>query len=140
MKYFNKNQFVDYNNGTITAEDKAKFANKLAKFVENGFKESEFSKSFYNRLSLCFGHFAHYDKYGFWCTWFSDPTMRWQWINYILEQDQYGDPKFTFSDVEKVFIAWLKNNETIIDKIMKQWIEHENNCAMRIAQELTQKY
>jgi len=43
-----------------TAADKADFGNTLLRFIEPEWKQTLFTKSFYNRLSMCFGHIAHY--------------------------------------------------------------------------------
>jgi len=38
-----------------SAEDKAKFANALMKFIANEFPQQSFTKTFYNRLSNTYG-------------------------------------------------------------------------------------
>jgi hypothetical protein len=43
-----------------SASDKAAFGNTLLHFIESDWKRSLFTKSFYQRLSNCFGHIAHY--------------------------------------------------------------------------------
>ena len=43
-----------------TAADKAEFGNNLLRFIESEWASALFTKSFYNRLSMCFGHIAHY--------------------------------------------------------------------------------
>ena len=43
-----------------TAADKAEFGNTLLRFVESEWALAFFTKGFYNRLSMCFGHIAHY--------------------------------------------------------------------------------
>jgi hypothetical protein len=43
-----------------TAADKADFGNAFLHFIESGWKETLFTKTFYNRLSNTFGHIAHY--------------------------------------------------------------------------------
>lgn len=43
-----------------TADDKAQFGYALLHFIEEEWRESLFTKNFYNRLSMCFGHIAHY--------------------------------------------------------------------------------
>ena len=43
-----------------TAADKAEFGNTLLRFIESEWASALFTKSFYNRLSMCFGHIAHY--------------------------------------------------------------------------------
>ena len=41
-----------------SAEDKAKFANALMKFIAHEFPRQSFTKPFYRRLSSTFGHIA----------------------------------------------------------------------------------
>ena len=43
-----------------TAADKAEFGNTLLRFIESEWAPALFTKRFYNRLSMCFGHIAHY--------------------------------------------------------------------------------
>ena len=43
-----------------TAADKAEFGNTLLRFIESEWASALFTKSFYNRLSMCFGHIANY--------------------------------------------------------------------------------
>jgi hypothetical protein len=43
-----------------TAADKAEFGNAFLHFIESEWKETLFTKTFYNRLSNTFGHIAHY--------------------------------------------------------------------------------
>lgn len=88
-------------------QDKAKFLNDLARFVRSGFKETLFTKSLYTRLSMCFGHIAHYNKNGFYDVWFATESRQNAWKRYIQEQAIYGDPAWTFSDAERIFQKWL---------------------------------
>jgi hypothetical protein len=83
-----------------SAQDKADFANKFVRFVESGFKETLFTKKFYNRLSNCFQHIAHYNKFGFYDYWFSDYQSQIDFLNRALVCPSYGDPSYTYSDVE----------------------------------------
>ena len=59
-----------------------------------------------------FGHIAHYNSEGFYSTWFSTNAQQLGWIEYILKFTPYDDPAWTWCDVEKEFIDWLKKNET----------------------------
>src|ERR1700675_3376678 len=43
-----------------TAADKAEFGNTLLRFIESEWASALFTKRFYNRLSMCFSHIAHY--------------------------------------------------------------------------------
>src|ERR1039458_3569786 len=57
--------------------------------------------SFYNRLSMCFLHIAHYDAVGFYATWFTSDADRLQFLQHTLSCPCWGDPEFTFCDVER---------------------------------------
>ena len=92
-----------------TSEDKAKFANQFVKFVTNGFKEKDFPKWFYNRLSMCRQHIAHYNQGGFYDVWFSSEFKQDDFMRHWALQDVYGDPKYTYSDVERVLQTWCQN-------------------------------
>jgi hypothetical protein len=43
-----------------TAADKADFGNTLLHFLDADCERNLFTKEFYNRLSMTFGHIAHY--------------------------------------------------------------------------------
>ena len=108
IKPFSSDQFTAYDSGFETAADKAKFANDLVNFVRFDFPQSRFSKKFYTRLSMCFGHIAHYDINGFYATWFSSTGKRLDWLCHIAKFKTYGDPAFTYTDVEAAFGTWLR--------------------------------
>ena len=111
---FSPNSFVDYESGLVTKEDKAHFANQFMTFVISGFNKTQFSKGFYVRLSMTFGHIAHYNQEGFWETFF-DPTTK-DGIQVFIEQTLsypcYGDPRYTYSDAEKALQIWLREYMT----------------------------
>ena len=84
-----------------TAEDKARFANHFLRFVESGFAESLFPQWFYKRLSMTFGHIAHYDRGGFFGTFFASAAGKVRFLRVTVHHSFHGDPKFTYSDVER---------------------------------------
>jgi hypothetical protein len=43
-----------------TADEKADFGNSLLHFILTGFLAGRFTEKLYTRLSMCFGHIAHY--------------------------------------------------------------------------------
>lgn len=43
-----------------TADEKAAFGNALLNFMLTGFLAGRFTEKLYTRLSLCYGHIAHY--------------------------------------------------------------------------------
>ncbi len=83
-----------------TGADKAKFANHFLRFMSKGFPEQSFTQGFYQRLSNCFSHIAHYDRHGFWGTFFTSTEGRLEFIDHTLRGGGYGDPAWTYCDVE----------------------------------------
>jgi hypothetical protein len=84
-----------------TAQDKADFGNTFLHFIESEWARTAFSKSFYNRLSMCFSHISHYDAAGFYATWFASDADRLQFLCHTLAWPCWGDPEYTFCDVER---------------------------------------
>ena len=84
-----------------SAQDKADFGNAFLHFIESEWARSAFSKSFYNRLSMCFGNIAHYNLATFYETWFTSDTDRLEFLRHSLQWPCWGDPEFTFCDVER---------------------------------------
>lgn len=121
---FTPSQFTDYadadkyearkvvsgENNEYRAAGKAKFAEKLCNFILDGCPESQFSGRFYTRLSNCFDHIAHYNAGGFYGTWFSTPDKQVDFLSNILGVSCYGQPEYTYSDVEQAVKAWVKES------------------------------
>ena len=97
-----------------TAEDKAKFANHFAKFALANCPYKLFPKWFYERLRNCFGHIAEYNREGFYSVWFSDWKKRERFLNHCLVHRCYGQSEYTYSDVEKALIAWMKERIMLV--------------------------
>ena len=83
-----------------SAADKADFGNALLNFLDAGCPQELFSTKLYHRLSMSFGHIAHYDRSGFYDTWFTQARHRAAFVEKTLRWPCHGDPEFTFSDVE----------------------------------------
>src|SRR5271166_239045 len=84
-----------------TAEDKAKFANALMKFIAHEFPRHSFSKALYQRLSNTFGHIAHYNKDGYYSVFFERDADKVVFLDQTLGWPCYGDPTYTLCDVER---------------------------------------
>ena len=116
-----------------TAEEKAKTANKLTRFILGGFQQASFTKGMYQRLSNMFGHIAHYDINGFYNTWFIDSKSCRDWAEHVTGSwlSGIGDPKFTWSDVERSLIQWMQDNQIAeqLDELYQLDIEqNERKC------------
>ena len=100
-----------------TAEDKARMANRLTKFILNGFQQAAFSKEMYKRLSTMFGHIAEYDIRGFYQVWFKDDVACLRWAENAMRGGVLGfivgDPAWTWSDVEKAIQQWMAENKIV---------------------------
>lgn len=84
-----------------TAADKAEFGNTFLRFIESEWASALFTKRFYNRLSMCFGHIAHYCRSQFYEEWFSSVAAQVRFLKHTLRFPCYGDSEYTFSDVER---------------------------------------
>lgn len=114
-----------------SAADKARFANVFVRFVESGFKETLFPKWFYTRLSMTFGHIAHYNQQGFYFEQFSSTRRRIEFLRQTVGFPSMmgGDPHFTYSDVERVLAQWVRERK-LLDYYMG-WLATETEQAER---------
>jgi hypothetical protein len=99
-----------------SADEKKKFLRNLCRWIEQGFPQQRFlgRKDLYHHLHLHMGHIAHYNRYGFFDVWFSTDPKRLNFVDYHQfgrGGGHYGDPRFTFSDVSRVFQLWLRAND-----------------------------
>ncbi len=96
-----------------TEADKAKFVAQFKAFVESDFALSKFPKWFYIRLSMTFGHIAHYNQAGFYETFFNDLRGKMRFIEQCLTWPCYGSPAFTYCDCEEEIQHWLHERATL---------------------------
>jgi len=122
-----------------TAEDKAQFGNTFLRFVRSDFNRKQFTKPFYRRLSMCFSHIAHNDIFGFYNTWFERDVDRLGFLHHTLTHPCYGDPKFTFSDVERAIQIELARLDLVY--LYEQRIEDATHRReLKELERLKQKY
>jgi len=91
------------------AEIKAEFANKLCRFIAEDFKESLFKNALYHRLHLTFGLIAHYNRDGFYGTYFRDLAGKVAFLEELLQWPCFGDPEYTYCDVERAIRQRLRD-------------------------------
>jgi hypothetical protein len=95
------------------AEAKAQFAQAFIRFVESDFAKSDFTEPFYKRLSMTFDHIAHYDREGFYATFFTAAEDKVRFLQQTARHCCHGDPAYTYSDVERALQSWLKENSVL---------------------------
>jgi len=94
-----------------TAANKQSFYDWIIRFIKSGCDVKLFNNGKYRQLCQMFQHIAHYDMHGFIAQWFESDTSKALWINNILSCPCYGDPAWTWSDVEKAVQQWLRSND-----------------------------
>ena len=126
---FKAQDFTTSNFGTT--EDKATWANKFTKFILGGFQKGSFNKKIYSRLHMMFGHCAEYDINGFYVTWFEGTNDCLRWVEHVTTTwlAGIGDPRFTWSDVEKKLIQWIQDNN-IHDQV-GEYLQQETEAHER---------
>ena len=90
-----------------SAEEKAEIAKKILNFVDKGFRRTMFNRPIYVPLSNMFCHIAHYNAGGFYYRWFETKERQKEWVERVINNETYGDPAYTFSDVERYLRAEL---------------------------------
>jgi hypothetical protein len=95
------------------ADKKAAFAHKFIKFVLADFAKSKFTKAFYQRLSMTFGHIAHYNHGGFFEEFFGTTEGKVRFLRQTMQHPCYGDPAWTYSDVERALQQWLRHYDVL---------------------------
>ena len=122
-----------------TAADKAEFGNTLLRFIESEWASALFTKRFYNRLSMCFSHIAHYNRTQFYEEWFLSLAAQVQFLKHTLRFPCYGDPEYTFSDVERAIQREIVNRNYLARYELRLAEEHQATDVALLRQ-LESKY
>ena len=122
-----------------TAADKAEFGNTLLRFIESEWASSLFTKSFYNRLSMCFAHIANYNRTQFYEEWFSSLAAQMRFLKHTLRFPCYGDPEYTFSDVERAIQREIVNRNYLA-RYELRLAEEQQETDLALLRQLESKY
>lgn len=137
MTKFHESQFTPTQ--WTTQEDKAKFANDLIRFIQSDFKRTFFTKSLYKRLSSTFGFIAHYNLDGYYNTWFDGTFHQLTFLMRLRDTAIFGDPAFTYCDVEQVIQAWVQE-QGLVDAYHQQYMNDVENRERAELARLLEKY
>lgn len=121
------------------AEAKARFAKQFIRFVESDFNERRFTQAFYKRLSLTYGHIAHFNRHGFYETFFSSTAGKVGFLRQTLRHSCWGHPAFTYSDVERALQSWLFQNG-VLDRYERKLAEEQEAVERAELARLQAKY
>jgi hypothetical protein len=116
-----------------TAEVKVKFGNHLLRFIAEDHPRSLWTQVFYNRLSMTFSHIAEYNSGGFWNTWFATTADHVGFLQNIATHPCWGDPAYTYSDIEKVIKARVLKSRVIAWKEKVRAKERKNQDLAELA-------
>jgi hypothetical protein len=122
-----------------TAEEKARFGNALLHFVDSGFARNLFTDRLYGRLSNCFGHIAHYNSTGFYEEWFLSLSAQFRFLEHTLRFPCYGDPEFTFSDLESEIQREVRNRN-YLPRYQLLLAEEQRGAELILLERLEGKY
>jgi len=122
-----------------TATDKAEFGNTLLRFIESEWASALFTKRFYNRLSMCYGHIAHYNRAQFYEEWFSSLADQVRFLKHTLRFPCYGDPEYTFSDVERAIQGEIVNRNYLTQYELRL-AEEQQATDLALLRQLESKY
>lgn len=122
-----------------TAADKAEFGNHFLRFLDSDCAQTLFTKQFYHRLSMCFGHIAHYDRATFWETWFATDRDRLHFLQKTLAWPCWGGPEYTFSDVERAIQQEVRKRNYLARYELRV-AEAERTSDMETLRRLEAKY
>jgi hypothetical protein len=122
-----------------TAADKADFGNTFLHFIELDWKETLFTKTFYNQLSNTFGHIAHYNRPTFYSTWFICDADRLRFLEQALEWPCWGEAEFTFCDVERALQREIRKRN-YLGRYQLKAAESLRSAEMAILERLEAKY
>ena len=134
---FNPQQFTPTQ--WSSTEDKAAFGNHFLRFVEGGFQRSLFTKKFYSRLSNCYSHIAHYSEHGFYAEWFTTVADQARFIVHTMRFPCYGDPTYTFSDVEKAIQGEIRRRN-YVEIYRLRAAEAQRSVELELLARLERKY
>jgi hypothetical protein len=112
------------------ADKKTNFARQFIQFVESDFDRAQFSHAFYRRLALTFGHIAHFNQAGFFEEYFTSTDGKVRFLRKTLQHPCWGDPAFTYSDVERALQSWLVQNDVLEN--YEQRLAQETEAAERV--------
>ena len=122
-----------------SAADKAEFGNLLLHFLDSDCPQELFTKKLYHRLSMMFGHIAHYDRAQFYGDWFSSLAAQVRFLKHTLRFPCYGDPEYTFSDVERAIQREIGNRNYLARYELRLAEEHQAT-DLALLRQLESKY
>lgn len=109
---FKDTKFMNARDKSLVLNNYRSFLDTLEKSPPNTFRK--FTKRLYKHLHLNYGFIAHYDREGFWATYFKDPERSLEFLTKILEYNyfpkEYTDINQAMREITMEKYPNIKNN------------------------------
>jgi len=117
----------------MTAEEKEKVLKSWKRFIKSGFQEKSFTSRLYSHLTLHCSFIAHYDKAGFYSTYFTNPESAAKFIRQF-------DKDFDYISAEYGTDIWVSVGDFVdLNLAMCKEIEKSKKELYRKLQEKTKQ-
>jgi hypothetical protein len=88
---------------------------------------------------MSFGHIAHYNRAQFYEEWFSSRAGQVRFLKHTLRFPCYGDPEYTFSDVERAIQREIVNRN-YLSRYELRLAEEQQATELALLRQLESKY
>ena len=106
MKKIRINEYEFKDVQFMSAQEKKRVLTAWDRFIRSGFEFAQFTKALYNHLIQHCSFIAHYDRGGFWATYFQDPEDTQRFL------DQFDKSKGCVS-VEYGMTYWIQGGNDV---------------------------
>ena len=97
----------------LSAMEKALILKQWKRFIENGFRQEDFTKRIYDHLHLHCSFIAHFSREGFFGTYFERPEDTIRFVRQF-------DSDFGFKSVEYGALWWIQGDYADVNNAMCQ--------------------
>ncbi len=97
----------------LTAQEKALILKQWKRFIENDFRQEDFTKKIYDHLHLHCSFIAHFNREGFYHTYFENPEDTIRFIRQF-------DSDFGLKSVEYGALWWIQGDYSDVNNAMCQ--------------------
>ncbi|GBQ27259.1 hypothetical protein AA0472_2368 [Acetobacter estunensis NRIC 0472] len=122
-----------------SAADKARIGNAILRFLAQGMPAEKFNKALYGRVSQMWSHIAHFNSLGFRSAWFASAKTRHAFLKHMVDYPCWGDPAFTWSDVEREIGQRVREN-LLVEAWAKQARDEEEAHERAMLEMLMKKH
>lgn len=124
----------------MTAREKELSYKDFIRFVKNGFQSGHFTKRLYDHLHLHCGFIAHYNKSGFYATYFEEPEDTARFINNFDRDRRNFNSYISQGDYADINTAICNFIDGVKSDIYEKCSSLERNRDIETARKLLRKH